>query len=170
MSRPRRVQDLEVPKDIRFQRIEWRVQRVGWAFMGVLVAAAVAGAFGSGPLSHARLDSADGNMTVEYQRLARQKSPTELRITVNRGAERGQPLELTFNQAYIEGQEIQSITPEPSGAQAGGGRITFRFQVSAPREPATVVFLLAPQRPWRYRGEIHGPQGGSAVLTQWVYP
>lgn len=42
---------LEIEEDLRLQHRLWTAERVGWLMVGVLVLAALAGLFGTGPLS-----------------------------------------------------------------------------------------------------------------------
>ena len=41
--------DLEIDEDLPFQRREWFAERVAWAVMALLIAAALLGLFGTGP-------------------------------------------------------------------------------------------------------------------------
>src|SRR3712207_4138009 len=60
MSETTRVGDLEVAEDLTFQRREWAAQRVGWVLLALVIAAALAGLLGRGPLSTTRRESDGG--------------------------------------------------------------------------------------------------------------
>jgi hypothetical protein len=46
-----RAGDLEVEQDLDFQQRTWALERAGWIVMLLIIAAALAGFFGGGPLS-----------------------------------------------------------------------------------------------------------------------
>lgn len=48
-----RVGDLEIEEDLDHQRRCWKLERASWAVMALVLLAAMAGLFGSGPLSWA---------------------------------------------------------------------------------------------------------------------
>ncbi len=55
-------------KPLAAQRRSSRIQRTAWLLMGILLLVAFAGGFGQGPLSHARVRSADGRFEMRYDR------------------------------------------------------------------------------------------------------
>ena len=46
-----RVGDLQIHQDLCQERREWKIQRVGWLLMALMLVAALAGLLGPGPLS-----------------------------------------------------------------------------------------------------------------------
>lgn len=52
---PSRQRSLQIREDPAFQHRQWRVQRVGWLTIGLLLVLALAGVFGKGPASHAHV-------------------------------------------------------------------------------------------------------------------
>jgi hypothetical protein len=63
--------DLEIPEDLPFQRREWVAERVAWAVMALLIAGALLGFFGTGPLSRTTAGDEAGPLWLEYERFAR---------------------------------------------------------------------------------------------------
>ncbi|HEV2128712.1 MAG TPA: hypothetical protein VGR22_08850, partial [Thermomicrobiales bacterium] len=80
MITPHRIGDLEVDEDIEFQEREWKVQRVGWALMLVVIVLALVGLFGTGPLSAVEREADDGTLVLEYQRFVRHGGRTTFSI------------------------------------------------------------------------------------------
>src|SRR5688572_20481984 len=80
MPEPERVGTLEVHQDMEFQQREWRVQKLGWILMFLFIAAAVAGAFGAGPVSNATAGEQGSAVWVDYERFGRRGGPLTLRI------------------------------------------------------------------------------------------
>ena len=102
MSKPARIGDLDIAQDIRSLNRAWKVQRAGWIVIALLLLAALAGLFGSGPVGDAREEAAA--LRVDYVRDAVDVdavSPPPLRV--ERGSERtvfvfaGSPGEARFS-------------------------------------------------------------------------
>ena len=68
---------LELHQDPRFTRRIAAIQRAGWVVMGLVIAAALLGLFGAGPLSRATAEAADGTLRLEYDRFGRLSAPGE---------------------------------------------------------------------------------------------
>lgn len=52
--------DLELTEDFTFEQREWKVQRIAWLIMALLVLLGLLGLFGAGPMSSRNLISSDG--------------------------------------------------------------------------------------------------------------
>ena len=75
-----------IERDIAFQRRAWRAERIGWAGMLAVVAAALLGAFGGGgPIAGA--EARIGGLSVEWARVQRLGATTPLRIALPMGTE-----------------------------------------------------------------------------------
>jgi hypothetical protein len=66
---PSRSSQLQIDEDLAFQRREWKIQRVGWGAMALVIIAALLGVFGTGPLSNATLERE--GLRLEYERFCR---------------------------------------------------------------------------------------------------
>lgn len=61
----------------RSQHLIWRVQRVGWWALGLVVAAACGGLLGAGgPLAERTVEQAEGGFAITHERVVRQARPT----------------------------------------------------------------------------------------------
>ena len=67
----KQVGDLEIEQDLGFEERAWRVQRVSWFIMFLVIALALIGLFGTGPLSSARTGSSGDEFSANYERFAR---------------------------------------------------------------------------------------------------
>jgi hypothetical protein len=156
-------EDLE--KQLRFHRLEWRVQRFGWIVLSLFLALAFAGLFGGGPLSHAHADGATGR--VVYERFVRNGSPSEFVITPARGSARGvSRVEITAD--YLEAFRVERITPEPTTVRMSGGQLVYEFATAAPG--ASISFHVDPQKLWRHRAVVRIDGGPPLELWQLTYP
>jgi hypothetical protein len=156
-------EDLE--RQLRFHRLEWRVQRIGWIFVAVFLALAFAGLFGGGPLSHARAEAATGR--IEYERFVRSGSPTELVVTPASGAQQGVS-RIAIAADYLAAFRVQRVTPEPRTVRMAGGQLIYEFAASS--SGAAISFDIDPQELWRHRAVVHIDDGPPLEIWQLTYP
>jgi hypothetical protein len=161
---------IQVAQDLRFQRRMWRAQRIGWALMLLTLAAGFAGAFGEGPLARGHAGDAAGPLRIDYERITRYLSPGQLRVSASARALAADTLTIWLDEEFLTGFRINHITPEPARVRSGDGRIAYSFLVTDPGARATVVFDVAPERPWLRRGRVGLERGAPLALTQFVWP
>ncbi|KHL70051.1 MULTISPECIES: hypothetical protein [Pseudomonas] len=138
-----RPRDHPVEDDIAFQRKAWKVERVGWACLLVLVVLALLGLFSNGPLSDRRLTTPDGTLQVDDQRFLRQGGRSPLRLALQ--GEPGATLQVVLEAPFLDTHRIEALEPHPleSGSAQGG----LRLAVRADRDGrATLHFSLRPDR------------------------
>ena len=165
-----RYGDIEVEQDLDFQRRDWRAQRVGRIVMLAIVVAAMAGVFGDGPLSSASAHSSDGQLQVEYERIARHAASQPLRVHVGPHAPGDSVVDLWIDQEYMHGLIVRGISPEPVLTRAGDQRLIYRFNLASPSRAADVVFQVDAHKLWSRRGAIGLVNGDSVPLRQFVLP
>ena len=161
---------LDINENIAFERRCWRFQDAGAAAMGLFLAAALAGLFGAGALSDARLETADGGAVVEYQRFVRSRAPAELRFRPKPGQERDGFLTILIDAAYMSAFDIEKITPRPESEIAGSDGVRYRFAFAPGGEPATLSFEFRARGFGRSRGGIGVDGRPAAELRQVIYP
>jgi hypothetical protein len=152
-----------IREDMRFQRRTWMLERVAWIMLGLLICAALAGAFANGPISKAK--ASNGELSVEYQRFQRLTRLFDFAVRIGGAAV---PV-LKLNRAFQETYEIVSIEPQPERSAGGPDGIELTFARSGSGELAVVIW--AHPRRW---GSIalQVQAGGSAPLQLpiLVYP
>lgn len=153
---PSAASSLPVGEDMAFQRRNWRAERIAWSIMAALVAAALAGLFGTGPASRASVRDDAGLITVEYDRFLRLGSQTSLRITLAPAAIVSGHATVELDRDFLRTFRLEGADPAPASALAGppGLRQVFRT------EPGAVArFRL------NLRAERIGPAGAGIGLT-----
>jgi hypothetical protein len=158
-----RYEGLEIEENLRDQRIQWRVERAWWVVLGGLLAASVAGLFGSGALSSSETETPSAR--VRYNRFLRNDGPSTLRID---GPAAG-PLEIAISSGYLDAIAILEINPEPESTAFEDGFVVYTFEVSRPAERATVTFRFAPQEIGRLEVTV-AVNGEAMKFNQFVYP
>lgn len=170
MTELRRVGELELGEDVGFQRKEWRFERVGWALMALVLAAALLGLLGPGPLSSATAGKEGGALWANYDRFAHRSALTTLEVHAGRETVQEGQLRLWVSRSLLAGNEVRAIQPEPDQASTAGDRVVYTFAVDDPAQGVDVIFYLEPRQYWRQRVAL-GVEGGPEVgFTQVLYP
>ena len=170
MSGKIRRPPLDLIQDMRFQRREWLIQRLGW-FIGLLVLiAALAGLFGYGPASRSTASDPSRQLRIEYERFGRLDAAHEVSVWVEPPLFSGDQVEVWIDRGYIDAQQIDSITPPPSSVEPGQERCTFIFPAPRGGDAAYIVFRMAPQKPGRYTGRVGAAGGPDLPLKTLIYP
>lgn len=145
------------------------LQRLAWAAMALLVAAAAAGLFGRGPLAKAQASAPAGNLDVAYERIARSDAPTWLRFTLRPSASCGSTAHLTLPADYVAAMQVERVVPPPVRTRAARGYVTYSFDVE-PRSEARVVFDLKPQAIGLQQASVSLTGGPPVQIRQFVLP
>lgn len=114
------------PRERRRARI---AHRIGVSIFFLILAAAVAGLLGKGPLSHASAQSHDGQLTVDYVRFIRYQGPVDMRIHIGAEATTTGAIELRLSNNFTDEVEIERIEPEPEFSAAGPKFVTHTIRV-----------------------------------------
>jgi hypothetical protein len=163
MNRTQTERDSEDDSD--FHRREWKVERVGWAAMAVVVALALGGVFGRGPLSQATTGQTP-QATISYQRFARYGSSTSLQVTPAEAQSKGD-LHIEVDGAFIDANRIESLTPAPIEMRTAADRHVFTFSIEGAQ---TITFRLKPDRIGSNAGAFLVGSSPPLYVHQYVYP
>lgn len=168
MGEPHRVGLIEVDQDLEHARSLWRVQRVGWVVMFLILLGAALGLFGHGPLADGQA-RAEG-LTLSYDRFARHGAASSIEAEIEVQALRGDTVALWMTRNYLEGAELESVIPEPERVVTRGDLVVFTFMTGERSQPTRITFNL---RPDAYGSEHAraGIEGGESVsFRQFIYP
>lgn len=153
--------------ELQYHRREWRVQRIGWIAMALIIVAALLGVFGSGPLSQAELSVA-ASARMNYERYARYGSQSTIIVECLAPECATSPLRVTVNASYFEAFELVSVTPDPQLVSAAGNSTRFEFDAAA--APARVIFRLEARGLGRVPGTWQIGDAEPLTARQFVYP
>jgi hypothetical protein len=170
MAENSRSGDLELDQDLDFERRTWTVERVAWVVMALAGLVALAGVLGPGPLSRTTVGEQGGPLWLEYSRFGRLKAPLTLRVHV--GPNQGQqgPMRVWLSRTYLEGMQIQQVSPHPGQVEAGPEQLTYVFPRSEPHRPTAITFALKTEQMGRQRGCVGVTDGPTVCFRQFIYP
>lgn len=150
-----------------FHHKEWIFQRLGWAALGLFLAAAAAGLLGPGGFS--RTAAGPDSFRVSYDRFGRREADLGFAAACRPPAG-GSTVRLAFSAGCLRAAEIQWMRPQPDSSLAGeGGGLTCVFR----RDPNAGEIEIA----WSLKPQFAGPracriasEGASADFRQWIWP
>jgi hypothetical protein len=167
----KRVGDLDIGEDVPAVRRAWTIQRVAWVVALVVLAASLAGAFGRGPLSRATAGDRGGPLWIEYERVVRNRAPTDLRLHVRPGGDG--VARVWLSREFVLANPVKQSWPEPEGVSEAAGGMVYTFEVEGDGE---VLLRLQVERigSMEARVGLAGPDGESPasplVFTQFALP
>jgi hypothetical protein len=166
---PSSLEEFDTPQRLRQQRREWRVERAGWIAIGALLVAALAGAFGPGPLTHRTARSVDASLELDYYTIERREAPVELRFRLKSDAAGG-AVQLRLPQSLVDVVSIESLTPPPLAIEADDGAVVYSFRHRRAEHLFPIVLRV---KYYTYGAKDHqfATDGGSPItIRQWVLP
>lgn len=148
--------------------LAWRLERIGWALLGLLVVVAFAGALGAGPISWDRASSPGGEVVLDYQRLPHHNADDSVRLELAPSTVEDGKIPVEVRGSWASAVNFQGIVPEPSAQRTLPGGVLLEFE--AEEFGVTSVTLY-------YRAYEYGPLDGEVsvgdnrlTFHQWVLP
>ena len=165
-----RVGALEVDQDIGFQHVVWRVQRVGWAVMALLLAVSLTGLLGGyGPLNQVVVRA--GGLAVEHERVVRHSGEARLGIEVAPALQREGTVYLWVDRSWWQGMELESDPlPEAESSSVSGDVVIYEFTSADPTLPVRIEFSLKPDGVGTRTARVGVVDGPEVSFTQLVLP
>jgi hypothetical protein len=144
----------------------WRRERIGWALLAILLAAALLGVFGAGPLS--RTSISVGGVQLAYDRFVRTSAPTVLELVVQPEANGSEAI-VALDHAYLERVRVREIVPQPKRAVAQPDAVAFVFEAAGAGAPVRAWFNLTFETSGLAVGRLTA--GGETIrFRQLAYP
>jgi hypothetical protein len=169
MEKADRVGDLEVHQNLPYQQRMWKLQRVGWGLMGLVVWLAFLGLFGKGWLSSSSITNSEGNLRVDYERFLRHQAKSEITVHVRPGKGQ-QVIHLGLNKDYLQSIEVMNIVPQPEKTELRQDGLTFIFPVQSLDQFEKIHFFILPKNAGTAQAQLRLENQDPLVFSQFVYP
>lgn len=153
--------EVAVGADLEFQKRWWRFENIIWIAFTCVIILDLLGVFGRGPLAKAHLRSADGSVQVDYERIARYSTPSNLTIRLTPAAVRKHDVQLWVSASMIHELGNQRVIPQPATSALDHDGIRYTFPAAT--VPDSVEFSLEPKKPGLHRFGLR--VDGSELLT-----
>lgn len=160
--------ELQTESQLRFQRREWKVQKVGTIVLVAFILAALIGLLGAGPLATATRSSTNSLVSVEVDRITRLKTENSMTLTFAPEVVENGTITLELTGPWASGIDLQRITPEPSEQKSIPGGLAMIFQAD-PSSETEVTLSIAGQEYLLLTGQAT-VNGETVTFNQFVLP
>lgn len=168
MSSVKKVGDLQIDQDLKFQKKEWSVERAGWLAMLLIVILAIFGLFGQGPLSSVTAE--EDTLQVRYSRFGRLLAPAQIQVQVDAQQAASGEVKLMVDQGILSYYEVEKIVPEPDSVELAPDQITYTFKTISGEQPLEINFYLQADRLGTPNGKLSLVGGPTLSISQFIYP
>jgi hypothetical protein len=161
---------LEIDEDIQQQCKVWRIERICWCVMALLILAALTGLLGHGPLSSTTFDDPASGLLVQYERFERANAPTSFRIQVKSQEGESMDTRISLGSEFFSKVEVSRIEPEPAGVEVWPDHLTYEFSRPDTANPATIRVHYKPLDFGRIEIEMGLEGFPTRTFSQFIYP
>lgn len=144
------------------------VHRIGVTVCALILASALAGLLGKGPLSKVTTETQGAGLKTEHRRFVRYQSPTDLKIQVGPQAAFTGLVELRLSKEFVDDVEIDRIDPEPESQKAGPQFFTYVIRAE-PNTNTEIRIRFASSHFGRLRYEVRAGED-SLRLQHFAFP
>lgn len=115
----------DIAEHAAFQRRVWRVQRVGWVALGLLIVCAAMGMTGRGGILAGQTAEASFGL-VSFKRVARQGAPVEIVLGVKDGLD---AQNLKLDAGFLDAFDLVAVQPADEGQTAFGDGLSLALRL-----------------------------------------
>lgn len=155
----------DVGEEMRVKRVTWRGEVVEMVLLSLIIASALAGLFGSGPLS-SQTRSSEG-LQVEWERFQRLERPTSMRVRYPVSADSAP--RVTIDRSILQDWRIESIEPQPEKAESSDDSVSYVFGAAEGAAGGEVVFEITPRKMGSRSFSVES-DAGTVEVGAFVYP
>lgn len=166
---PEEAVDRQTPvrENVQLQTRQWRLERVGFLVMLLIIVLCLLGLFSGGPLSQVQQRTASGDLQVDYQRFLRNGATTTLVVTVRSQA--GAEALVQFDGELLDSGQIETLVPEPV-ASASHARSGVALRVTPNEEGVARLYVgFRSDAVGLYRFRVSA-NGEALDLQHFIYP
>ncbi|WP_128602228.1 hypothetical protein [Pantoea wallisii] len=157
-----------VQENMRWQRRESVIQRAGEYLLIAIVILGACGLFSKGFLSSGHARSADGSVTVEYERFGRAQS--NMNMTIHVAPHAGDRFTVTLGSGALNHLQIQTLQPQPLEAITEGNDLRLTFATHAANASHAVWLGLQAQSVGTVPVSVSVDGMQPVHFSQWIYP
>ena len=163
-----RSREHPVKEDMRWQRRENIIQRMGEKMLMGIVLLGACGLFAQGFLSNSETQSPDGAVNVQYERFGRVKSNMNMNVRISQ--QTGATFTLIIGGGALDKLEIQTLQPQPREAFTSGNELRLTFASHDFQSQHSVWLGLQPQTAGKVTVSVSIAGHKPAMFSQWIYP
>jgi len=160
---------LEIDEDIQQQRKVWRIEKVSWCVMVLLMIAALSGLLGHGPLSSATLGDSASGMLVQYEHFERANAPASFRIQLA-SQDQTTNARISLGNEFFSKVAVSRIEPAPAEVEVWPDHLTYVFLRPEPGSAADIIVHYKPLDFGSVEVELGLEGYPKQAFSQFVYP
>jgi hypothetical protein len=142
-SVPRVDDQVAVGEDLNFQRKWWRFEKGLWIFFCLILLCDVLGFFGEGHFSKAVRSTPDQALTLEYNRIMRSGTPSNMLLRFGPAAVHDGKISVYVSDPVVKQLGEERIIPAPDSSTLGNDGVTYTFPATNP--PWDMQIQLSPK-------------------------
>jgi hypothetical protein len=151
---------LEIDEHLDLQKKGWKLQKIGWLCIAIIMLAGTAGVFGEGPLSDQTKST--GKTTVNYQRFFRHEA--EMKILVESA---NHIASITLTGEYLKNFKVVRFVPEPVNNNTINKAVRYNF---LPAENHIVSLYMIPKEFGSINETMKVNEADTFNLRHLIYP
>lgn len=157
---------LDFNQDLKQEEMMWKVQRISWIVMGVIVFLTLIGLFANGFLSSANVKN--GGLQLSYPRFGRYGYSQSMNVIMSGLPTNKGKFSFMISRNFLNPYTVQEVTPSPSSVIYSHNELTYIFDKAAGVTEINVSITLLPNSAGLNRGTINS--GGDRVdFYQFIY-
>ncbi len=163
-----RSRSFPVNEEMRFQFFAWKAQTAGIALLFIFILLACLGLFSQGVLSDKTVQTADGRLTISYDRFARNTTDTRFVIHVNLAKDN--VLRVNLGGDFLQNYTISSVQPPPESATIQNGVLTLTQPVVQKDSRYSLYITAKPEQMGYFSNSLVSQDNQALSFNQLVYP
>lgn len=165
---PKVAGDIAVGEDLEFQRKWWRFERAIWYLFLLVLVADMLGLFGRGWLSKSAKRTSDGTLTLHYEWVERNSTPSVMTLDFGAAAIHDGRVQVYVSNTVVNSLGAERIAPQPESSALGEGGITYTFPITTGK--MSMQIALMPTRPGEDSFEVRVPGSEPIHANVFVVP
>lgn len=159
------MKEIDIKEDINHQKLAWKIRKIGFIAIFILVILALSGLFGSGFLSSA--EAGNDHMKINFERFIRAGGPAEIKFDLKDFKD--SLVSVFINNSYTKNIQIEKISPAPEEEIGGSSFTEFIFKVNTDDKNSQVKMNYTAKATGIFKADIIY-QGSTFSFNQIIYP
>lgn len=135
--------ELDIDEDIQHEKLKWKIERISWIILLVILLLALAGGLGAGPVSSRIIETR--SFSLKYLFINRYSAPAELKIHTKFIPR--EDFTIWIKDSFIKEAAELSVNPNPKSYYVQNGNAIFVFEENDNNnDPVAITFQFNHQR------------------------
>lgn len=160
--------EFPVQENMKWQKIEWRIETIGAWLLFLIVIAGACGVFSKGFISNQQASAADGRLSVEYEQFGRRQSNMDMALRLRQLS--GDRYQVTISGEEMDNFQIQTLQPQPDETWSSENQLILIWHRRPQQESAAVWISFQPQSFGHFVSKVALDGRSQVQFSQFIYP